>query len=308
MKPQRKPARKTDVAIIGLGNWGTSLAAALQRARIPLREVIVRRRKPSSSLPIVTWKNAALDARILWLCVPDSAISDTAAEIVRHRPDLRGQIVVHSSGALTIDVLDLARRAPDHRHRPAIASIHPVMTFPTRNPVPLDGVLFGVEASNPAARRTLHQIIRKLGGTPFNIPSNKALYHAAGTLASPLLVSQLHAAIEAARLAGLHPRTGARWVEALATATARNLFARGPSRSFSGPFARGDAHTIHLHLQALHAHPILADVYRSLAMHAIATLPVRNDQALFEALRQQPAQKSAVPLGKTRKRPTRMRN
>ena len=98
MKPPRKPAPKTDIAIIGLGNWGTSLAAALTRARIPLSEVIVRRRKPSSSLPTVSWKNAALDARILWLCVPDSAISDVAAQIARHRAGLggeglRGQIV-----------------------------------------------------------------------------------------------------------------------------------------------------------------------------------------------------------------------
>ncbi len=314
MKPPRKPAPKTDIAIIGLGNWGTSLAAALTRARIPLSEVIVRRRKPSSSLPTVSWKNAALDARILWLCVPDSAISDVAAQIARHRAGLggeglRGQIVVHSSGALAVDALDVARRAPDNRYGAAIASIHPVMTFPTRNPVPLDGVLFGVEAASPAARRTLHQVIRRLGGRPFDVASkNKALYHAAGTLASPLLVSELSAAIETARLAGLDARTAVQWVEALATATSRNLFARGPSRSFSGPFARGDAPTIHLHLQALQKHPILADVYRSLALHALATLAVRNRQVLFEALRKQPAQKSDVPPGKAPKRPTRMRN
>jgi hypothetical protein len=43
-------------------------------------------------------------------------------------------------------------------------------------------------------------------------------------------------------------------------------------------------------------------------MHALATLPVRNDQALFEALRKPPAQKSHVPPGKASKRPTRMRN
>ena len=304
MKSPRKPSLKSDLALIGLGNWGTSLASALTRARLPLREVIVRRRKPSSSLPTMSWKNATLDARVLWLCVPDSAVSEAAEQIVRHRPSLRGQIVIHSSGALTIGALDPARQAGA-----AVASVHPVMTFPTRSPVPLDGVLFGVEAPSLATRRVLHQIIRKLGGIPFDIASkNKALYHAAGTLASPLLVSQLHAAIETARLAGLDPRTAAQWIEVLATATARNLFARGPSCSFSGPFARGDAPTIDLHLQALQKHPILADLYRSLALYALGTLPVRNAQALFEALRKQPAQKSEVLPGKTRKRPTPMRN
>lgn len=283
-----KPAPRTGAAIIGLGNWGTSLAAALTRAHIPLREIVVRRRPRSLTLPTVSWKDAALDARTLWLCVPDSAISDTAAQIAARRPDLHGQIVLHSSGALTIDALAPARRAGA-----SVASLHPAMTFPTRSAVSLDGVLFAVEAPNPATRRTLHQIIRKLGGHPFNIASkSKALYHAAGTLASPLLVSELTAAIATARLAGLDRKTAASWVEALATATSRNLFARGPARSFSGPFARGDAHTIRLHLQALQKHPILADLYGSLAVNAVATLPVQNAKALVEALRKPVAQKS----------------
>jgi len=307
MKPGQKPPRQTTVAVIGLGNWGTSLAATLSRENI-LGEIIVRRRKPSAPpcdvSRIVTWTRASLDARVLWLCVPDSAISGVASEITRRRPDLRGQIVVHSSGALTVDALDSARRAGA-----AVASVHPVMTFPTRQPVTLASVLFAVESPDPATRRTLHGLVRKLGGLPFDIASkNKALYHAAGTLASPLLVSELTAAIETARLAGLDRKTAARWVEALATATSRNLFSRGASRSFSGPFARGDAPTIRLHLQALHAHPILADLYRSLALHALATLPVRNDQALLEALRNSSAQKPHEQPGKTPRRASRMRN
>ena len=273
-------ARKTDVCIIGLGNWGTALAAAVTRAGISLREIVVRRRRRGQN-SAVSWSEAKLDARILWLCVPDSAIAVAAAEIVRRRPGLRGQVVVHSSGALTVDVLDSACRAGA-----AVASVHPAMTFPARGAVPLDGVLFGVEAPDPAVRRTLDSLVRRLGGKPFNISSrNKAIYHAAGTLSSPLLVSELTAAIAAARLAGIDRRNALRWVESLATATLSNVFARGPARSFSGPFARGDAGTIELHLQALQEHPMLADVYRSLAVHALESLPVQNRRALTIALR-----------------------
>jgi len=289
-----KPANLIDVAVIGLGNWGSSLAAALARAGVPLGEIVVRRRKRSSPYPAVPWTKAALDAKILWLCVPDSAISDVAAQIASRRPGLQGQIVIHSSGALTVDALEPVRRAGA-----TVASVHPAMTFPTRSAVPLDGVLFAVETAEAATRRTLHSLIRRLGGQPFDIASkNKALYHAAGTLASPLLVSELTAAIETARLAGLDGKTAARWVEALAQATAKNVFAHGPTRSFSGPFARGDAGTIRLHLQALHEHPILADLYRSLAVHALGALPVQNAQALVEALRKPAALKSDTPAGK----------
>ena len=271
--------KKTDISLIGAGNWGTSLAAALAGAGLALREIVVRRRKRGQGSAVL-WSEATLDARILWLCVPDSAISEVAAEIVRRRPHLRGQIVVHSSGALTVEALGPARRAGA-----AVASVHPAMTFPTRHPVTLEGVLFGIEAADATARRTLHALVRKVGGKPFNITAkNKALYHAAGTLASPLLVAELTAAIETARLAGLAPRDALRWVESLAMATSRNVFSRGPGRSFSGPFARGDAGTIQLHLQALQKHPILAELYRSLAAWAVEWLPVQNRHKLEQVL------------------------
>jgi predicted short-subunit dehydrogenase-like oxidoreductase (DUF2520 family) len=278
-------SRPVDVAIIGPGNWGVSLAAALHAAHLPLREIIARRRRRSPSH--TGWNNAALDARILWLCVPDAAISSTAEQIVQHRPSLTGQIVVHSSGALTAAVLEPARRAGART-----ASIHPVMTFPTREAVPLEGVLFGVEAEHAATRRTLHSLVRRLGGRPFDLRSEtKALYHAAGTLASPLLVSALTAAIEAAQHAGLDQQTAMRWVQSLAQPTTRNLFSRGPAKSFSGPFARGDAETIRLHLMALEAHPLLAAVYRALGEQALKSLPVKNAKALAAELRRKPAKK-----------------
>jgi predicted short-subunit dehydrogenase-like oxidoreductase (DUF2520 family) len=90
--------------------------------------------------------------------------------------------------------------------------------------------------------------------------------------------------METAELAGLDAKTAKAWVRALAEATVKNVFARGPERSFSGPFARGDAETIGLHLRALAEHPILADVYRSLARNAIAALPVKNRRALERAV------------------------
>jgi predicted short-subunit dehydrogenase-like oxidoreductase (DUF2520 family) len=145
-------------------------------------------------------------------------------------------------------------------------------------------VLFGVEAE-PPVRRKLFKLVRILGGKPFAIVSKtKALYHAAGTFASPLLVSALSAALETARAAGLSNREAQGLIEPLAQATVRNFFAHGPERSFSGPFARGDAATIDLHLRALAQHPILAGVYRALALQAVDRLPVREPAKLLSAI------------------------
>ena len=272
-----KRATGTSVAVIGAGNWGGSLVAALKRARLGPDEVVGR-----------DWRRARLDAGVIWICVPDAAIGEVATQIaercqrVHGENGLRGQIVVHSSGALQAAVLEPVRRAGAR-----IAAVHPVMSFPTRQIVPLKGVMFGVEAQEAAVRRELSALVRRLGGVPFAIKAEtKALYHAAGSLASPLLVSTLVAAIKTAELAGLDAKTAVAWVRALAEATVTNVFARGPKRSFSGPFARGDVATIHLHLQALEEHPILADVYRSLARYAIEALPVKNRKALENALAQ----------------------
>lgn len=266
----------SSVAVIGAGNWGGSLVAALKRAGAGPVEVVGRK----------GWLRARLDARVIWICVPDGVIAEVAARIaergrkLRGEDGLRGQVVVHSSGALGAAVLEPARRAGAK-----IAAVHPAMSFPTRRVVPLDGVMFGVEAKDAAVRRELHALVRRLGGVPFALKAEtKALYHAAGILASPLLVAELTAAMETARRAGLDKKTAAKWVRALAEATVKNVFARGPERSFSGPFARGDAETIHLHLQALEAHPVLADVYRALGRYGVTRLPVKRRGAIEKAI------------------------
>jgi predicted short-subunit dehydrogenase-like oxidoreductase (DUF2520 family) len=273
---------KDEVTVIGPGNWGSSLLAALRRARIPVREVVSRTRRSGAT----SLRDAQLNARILWFCVPDGAIADVAAALVERRREqertLRGQLVVHSSGALTVAALEVARKAGA-----AVASVHPAMSFPTREVVDLQDVLFGVESQQPEVKRRLYALIRKIGGRPFAIPSaKKALYHAAGTLASPLLVSELTAAIATARMAGLSAGEARKLVGVLALATVRNVFEQGETKSFSGPFARGDVATISLHLRALAEHPIVAEIYRSLARNAVEALPVERQgeiRSLLEA-------------------------
>jgi len=287
-----KQKSQRSVAIIGPGNWGISLAHALGIAGVPLGEVIVRAgggrspggsAKPSHALPITTFARAKLEADVLWLCVPDAAIPAVTRRLVQRGAalgtKLKGQIVVHSSGALSAEVLKAAVNAGA-----SVASVHPMMSFPTRTPVPLQGVPFGIEA-DAASRRILNAIVRQIGGRPFPIKAgNKALYHAVGVLSSPLLVSHLVAAQQAAALAGFSPRQARSLIEPIAQATLGSFFLRGAQKSFSGPIARGDVQTIRLHLQALEPHPMLAGVYRSLALYAMETLPAPGRKELRRLL------------------------
>jgi predicted short-subunit dehydrogenase-like oxidoreductase (DUF2520 family) len=284
---------RRSVSVIGPGNWGSSLAYALRAAGVPLHEVIVpaasgrsavSHGKRQRALPLTTLDRAQLEADVLWLCVPDAAIAQVTRRLVQRvaarNATLQGRIVVHSSGALSSKVLKAAANAGA-----SVASVHPVMSFPTRSPVSLQGVPFGIEA-DAATRRILNTIVRQIGGRPFAIhASGKALYHVVGMLSSPLLVSHLVAAQQAAELAGFSARQARRLIEPIARATLDNVFLRGARKSFSGPIARADVETIRLHLRALKPHPMLAGVYRSLALNTLDVLASPGKKRVRRLLR-----------------------
>jgi predicted short-subunit dehydrogenase-like oxidoreductase (DUF2520 family) len=258
------------IALVGLGRWGSSLRAALANAGTPATEIISGRR----DLP-----RARLDAALIWLCVPDAAIGQVASIIAERRGSLRGQVIVHSSGVFSGQALTAAREAGAKT-----GSIHPLMTFPTRKPVPITNLPFAVEGDRGIVSR-LEKLVSALDGKPFRLPSaGKPLYHAAAVMASPLLVSLATAVRETAVLAGLSENHAERLLEPIMTATLRNLFRNGADHSFSGPFARGDAATVSLHLSALQGHPSLQHIYRSLAEHALRVLPVQHQPDLRKAL------------------------
>ena len=260
------------VSIIGPGNWGSSLVHALGVAGVPLDEVVVP----------ATLDRARLEADILWLCVPDAAIAPVTRRVVRRvaKRGLKGQMVVHSSGALNAEVLQAAAKVGA-----SVASVHPLMSFPTRTPVSLQGVPFGVEA-DAASRRILYAHRAPHRWAPIFDQRRQ----------QGALPCRRHAILAAVGqppgggpggcgLAGFSPRQARRLIEPIARATLDNFFLRGAGKSFSGPIARGDVQTIRLHLQALKAHPMLADVYRSLALYALETLPARARQTLRRLLR-----------------------
>lgn len=280
-KAAREDAVRPGIAIVGAGNWGSSLAAGVVAAGIPLREVVVRKasRRRVGGVTVVSWDRARFDAEALWICVPDGEIAAVAKGIAERRGDLGGQLVVHSSGALTVEVLEAARRVGA-----SVAGIAPVFSFPTREPVALDGVMFVVEAPALPGRKAT-ALVRKLGGKAIEVSSeSKVRYHAAATMASPLLVSALHAAVRTAELAGLKNKDAEAVVKVLATTSLENFFEKGAGRSFSGAFARGDAGTVELHLRGLLGHPTLHGVHLALARHAVGALPVRNGPELARVL------------------------
>jgi predicted short-subunit dehydrogenase-like oxidoreductase (DUF2520 family) len=257
-------------AVIGLGNWGSSLAAALDATGLLVERVHARRHQSRSKL----------DAQVLWLCVPDAAIAATAEWLAARRGDLSGQIVLHSSGALDRSVLAAAKRAGART-----GSVHPMMSFPTRRVIGLRGTRFGVEAADTATRKTLFALVKRLGGRPFAIGSNgKAMYHAGAMFGSPLLVATLAAGVRAMRAAGIEEEEALALLGPMAAATVANVQKQGLALSFSGPLARGDVATVKVHRKALARHQLVAQPYVALAGIAAHDLPSADRHAIQAAL------------------------
>ena len=129
-------------------------------------------------------------------------------------------------------------------------------------------------------------MVRDLGAESFPIRSqDKALYHAWGTFASPLLIALLATAERVAMAAGARsPARARRRMLPILRQTLRNYGALGPADAFSGPLVRGDVATLRRHLLALSKIPAARELYIALAQAALNALPVRNRKQLEKAL------------------------
>jgi len=294
----RKPiTSEPTVAIVGAGSLATFLAVALNEAGFTITEILARdspqsqRRAHSLAAKIgahaVTANSAALDATLLWLCVPDREIGGAASvlvdllaarETVHKKPKVR--CAFHSSGALLSRELEPLRNAGV-----AVASVHPLMTFVAGARPSLQGVPFAMEGDD-AAKRLARTIVRQLGGESFSLPATrKAAYHAWATMTSPLLLAYLVTLEEAARAAGFTRQDARCKSLPIIRQTLANYSRLGPAGSFSGPLVRGDAETVAKHLAVLRQHPGAREVYVALARAALRGLPVKNRNGLKRLLR-----------------------
>jgi predicted short-subunit dehydrogenase-like oxidoreductase (DUF2520 family) len=285
---------------MGAGSLATFLATALRDAGFTITEIIARNSPRSRrralllatkvGAQIVTIDSAALNATLLWFCVPDAQIRSAATALAlrlsvskRTASQVTAKSKVrcafHSSGALGSAELQPLRKASF-----ALASVHPLMTFVAGAHPALADVPFAVEG-DPAATRLAGRIIRMLGGKSFLLPpARKAAYHAWATLASPLFVAFLVMLEEAARAAGIRPEDARHKSLPIITQTLANYSRLGPAQAFSGPLIRGDVSTVAKHLAALKKSPGTREAYMALARVAHRRLPVKNRERLRQLL------------------------
>lgn len=228
--------------MVGRGRLGRSLAGALDCPLLPGRTAVD---VPPRSLCLVA--------------VPDPALAGTAARL---RGD--GAAVVHVSGAHGLDALDAAAR----RGHP-VGAFHPLRSFPAPlGPEAFHGVLFGIDASDDALLAELEALGARLGGWTRRIRGGDRIrYHAAATLAGPLLVALAAQAADVLVEVGFNREEALDALLPFIGGTVDNLRALRLPGALIGPVRRGDPDTVARHVAELHGEAAAA--YRVLTRTAI---------------------------------------
>lgn len=258
---QTKSSRgsKPTVSVVGSGRLGTALAIALESSAYSILALVgrhpARARKATALLgrPTLALGANQIDklphSDFILITTPDDVIADAARQLaVSQEGVARGRTVLHTSGALSSDVLSPLADAGFH-----VGSIHPLVSVsdPRTGADALRSAFYCVEGDK-VALRVARSIVRDLRGEAFSVSSDmKALYHAAAVMASGHFVAQLDIAIEMLFACGLNKARAREVLLPLMRSTVENLSNHEPARALTGTFARGDAATVQRHLAAL---------------------------------------------------------
>jgi len=247
------------LAIIGAGRVGRALGRRLREAGWKIGAVVTR--SEASARRAVRFIGAGksfagmtyqvLLSQVILITTPDDEIAFAARELARiGEEELRGRVVLHTSGAMDSGALETLRV-----QGAAVGSMHPLQSFSGVTVPSLEGRVFAIEGQAPAVR-VARRIARELGGTPVRVDGGKKLlYHAAAAMAAGHILAVEEAATQLLLSLGMKRREAVRALLPLTRQVLDNFETLGPRRSWTGPLSRRDFKVVHAHSQALRDSP-----------------------------------------------------
>jgi predicted short-subunit dehydrogenase-like oxidoreductase (DUF2520 family) len=222
------------ICIVGRGRMGTALAAAWSAAG----EHVVGPLGREEPLPG--------DPALVVLAVPDAAIADAARRVPA------GPLVAHCAASVPLSALG---------DREAF-SMHPLLAV-TGSGTDFTGAGCAIAGTSPRAAAAGMRLARVLAMHVVEVrEEDRALYHAAASLASNYLVTLEG---EAERLM-MHVGIDRAMLLPLVRAAVEGWGARGAAAALTGPIVRGDAETVRRQRDAVGVHaPDLLPMWDALA-------------------------------------------
>src|SRR5229473_2437375 len=232
------------LAIIGAGRVGRALGRRLRELGWKIGAVVTR--SDASARRAVRFIGAGkacagltrqiLASRVVLIATPDDEIAVVAQELARiGGEELRGRIVLHTSGAMDSAVLNAVQQ-----QGAKVGSLHPLQSFSGVAVPSLEGKVFTVEGEVQAVRMA-RRIARALGGSPVRIlGSKKLLYHAAAALAAGHVLAVEEAATQLLVSTGMRRSEAVRALLPLTRQVLDNFERLSPRAAWTGPLSRGD--------------------------------------------------------------------
>ena len=263
--------RTSTIGFIGAGTVGGSLAVCLSRAGYRVAAVASRTFASAQQFAeridgcraYRTAQEVTDVARLVVISTADDAIQRVAAGLT-WRP---GQVVVHCSGATSLDVFE------HPVSQGAVAgAIHPLQAFSSveNGVASIPGTTFGIEGDSEV-RAALADLARAIGGRPvFLNADDKVLYHLSGVMMGNLLTCLAASAAQLWAQCGYSRAEGVEALVPMMRGVVNNLERSGVPGAVAGPYVRGDLGTIRKHVEALAARaPDVLPLYRELARAAV---------------------------------------
>src|SRR5437660_2136962 len=267
----------SSLAIIGAGRVGRALGRQLREAGWKIGAVLTR--GEASARRAVRFIGAGkafagmtrqvLLSRVILIATPDDEIAFAARELARiGEEELRGRVVLHTSGAMDSGALEALRA-----QGATVGSMHPLQSFSGVTVPSLEGRVFAIEGETQAVQ-VARRIARQLGGSPVRVAGDKKLlYHAAAVMAAGHVLAMEEAATQLLVSLGMKRREAVRALLPLTRQVLDNFERLGPRAAWTGPLARGDFKVVWAHLQALRESPEeLVLAYEALSRLAVLVL------------------------------------
>jgi len=268
---------QNSLAIIGAGRVGRTLGRRLRELRWKIGAVITRT-EPSARRAVrfigagkacAGMTRLILASRVILIATSDDEIAGVARELARiGGEELRGKVVLHTSGALDSRPLDSVRE-----FGAAVGSMHPLQSFSGVSVPSMDGRVFTIEGETPAVQ-VARRIARALGGSPVRIAgSKKLLYHAAAAMAAGHVLAVEEAATQLLVSLGMKRSEAVRALLPLTRQVLDNFERLGPRTAWTGPLSRGDFQVVRAHSRVLReSSRELAHAYEALNCLAVSVL------------------------------------
>lgn len=204
-----------------------------------------------------------LEGQLIFLTVPDDAISFVSEQLSQHYEHLEGYYFVHCSGTHSSDSLKALKEKGAQ-----VASFHPMKAI-TPDSKTFEGSWFDIEGDEDLLK-VLESLTESLQAHSFRVTAEaKPFLHASAVVASNYLVVLADLLTKIAAKGKIPEEVALKALGPLMESTLANIKHHGVTESLTGPIARGDVQTVKKHVQSLADDQDLLHMYKMLGLEAV---------------------------------------